>query len=99
MCVDGCKKLVLGKRKFLLHQKDCPICNSKQPAQQQQPPMDIQPRNDPNYASIFTICPTSRRAHLELLIAEGATMESLNATLIRWMIVETQLAAGAHDNA
>ena len=60
--------------------------------------MEIQPCDDPNYASIFTICPPSRHADLGLLITEGATMGSLNATLVAWMIAERQLAAGAHDN-
>ena len=99
ICVEGCHKLVLGQTRFVLHQKECSICNSKQPAQQQQPPMDIRPCDNPNYAPFFTICPTSRRANLELLIVEGATTGSLHATLIGWMIAETQLAAGAHDNA
>ena len=61
--------------------------------------MGIQPCDDPKYASFSTICPVARQGDLEQLIAEGATIESLHATLIGWMIAEMQLAAGAHDNA
>ena len=99
VCIDGCRKLVLGHKRFELHQKECKIWNSKQPAQQQQPPMDLRPCDDPNYASFFAICPASRRADLESVIEEGATTERLHATIIRWMIAETTPATGAHDNA
>jgi len=99
VCVDGCRKLILTHERFTAHQKECTFWNSKQPAQQQQPPMKPRPCDDPNYASLFNICPESRRDDLESVIEGGANTEGLYATLIGWMIAETKPAAGAHDNA